>query len=343
MGRKRKQRRQSHGSAWHWAQTNCWYYTLPGCKKRMPLFDEQGQRIRGKARKEAAELALARIQIAGTNEETNGRNKEWLVARVCSEYLQYCKRGLNNGTMSKSHHDNAVRFLNDLCSYCGALPAAQLKKGHVFTWADGHATWVSPATRRGALSTVMAAFNRAQELFGVPNPIKGLKKPVSEPRLHSISPDDEKSLLAATETRFREFLFAGIRTGLRPFSELAKMRADDIEESDRGMMWRVYASKTKKTRKIPVPTEVAKLTRQLMKTAPRGSGKRRFSVIRKATPGNSQREWFGSLHSRPNLAGIRILFDRSIHVTAAATRLRIACYPAIGTAAAAAQSRPWQN
>jgi integrase len=49
------------------------------------------------------------------------------------------------------------------------------------------------------------------------------------------------------------------------------MTANDVEENPRGMMWRVYSSKTKKTRKIPVREEVAKLTRKLMKTAPRGS------------------------------------------------------------------------
>jgi len=38
------------------------------------------------------------------------------------------------------------------------------------------------------------------------------------------------------------------------------------------MMWRVYSSKTKKTRKIPVRPDVAELTRRLMKTAPKGSG-----------------------------------------------------------------------
>ncbi len=37
-------------------------------------------------------------------------------------------------------------------------------------------------------------------------------------------------------------------------------------------MWRVYSSKTKKTRKIPIRADVAELTRKLMKTAPRGSG-----------------------------------------------------------------------
>ncbi len=26
MGRKAKKRRQSHGSAWHWKQTDCWHY-----------------------------------------------------------------------------------------------------------------------------------------------------------------------------------------------------------------------------------------------------------------------------------------------------------------------------
>ncbi|MBI3464641.1 MAG: hypothetical protein HY000_16540 [Planctomycetes bacterium] len=46
-GRPKKARRQAHGSAWHWKQTDGWYYTLAGTKKRMPLFDEDGQRIRG--------------------------------------------------------------------------------------------------------------------------------------------------------------------------------------------------------------------------------------------------------------------------------------------------------
>ena len=57
MGRSRKQRRQQHGSAWHWKQTDCWYYTAPGTKERMPLFDESGQRIRGKENQEAAVTA----------------------------------------------------------------------------------------------------------------------------------------------------------------------------------------------------------------------------------------------------------------------------------------------
>ena len=42
MCRKRKARRQTHGSAWPWNRTDCWYYTMPGTKGRIGLFDEVG-------------------------------------------------------------------------------------------------------------------------------------------------------------------------------------------------------------------------------------------------------------------------------------------------------------
>ena len=45
-------------------------------------------------------------------------------------------------------------------------------------------------------------------------------------------------------------------------------------------MWRVYSSKTKKTRKIPVRSEVADLTRRLTETAPTGSGASLFRNTR---------------------------------------------------------------
>ena len=274
MARKAKKRRQSHGSAWHWKQTDCWYYTMPATRKRVALFDEQGQRIRGKENKETAEIALAREKLSWEGDAAGvSGGGEWIVARVCSEYLQYCERGVAKGSISQGHRDNSMAWLNDLCEYCGALPVAQLKKGHVQKWIENHETWRSPATHRGVIAIVLAAFNRAAEMFGIPNPIKGLKKPKSEPRLASFTPEEEKALYDATESCFENFLFAALHTGLRPFCELAKLTADDVEESERGMMWRVYSSKTKKTRKIPVRPEVAELTRKLMKTAPRGSGK----------------------------------------------------------------------
>jgi hypothetical protein len=92
VARKRK-RRQTHGSAWHWRQTDCWYCTLPGTKKRVALFDENGRRVRGKDNKEGAELALARLKLSGEKWPAAPDNGNWIVARVCSEYIQYCDAG----------------------------------------------------------------------------------------------------------------------------------------------------------------------------------------------------------------------------------------------------------
>ena len=184
-----------------------------------------------------------------------------------------------HSTISREHRDAATARLNDLCKFCGALPVAQLKKAHIRTWADAHAGWKSPATERSVLAIVVAAFNYCQDNHDVPSPLKGLKKPASKPRLHSLSSADEETLLGAVGPAFRDFLFAAVRTGLRPFCELARLTAEDVEEAPRGMMWRVYASKTDKTRKIPVRPEVAELTRRLLATAPKGSGKPLFRTV----------------------------------------------------------------
>ena len=279
---RKKVRRQSHGSAWHWKQTDSWYYTLPGTKRRVPLLDEDGQRIRGLENKEAARLALARVRVAGEDQVQSPAtaNGEWLVARVCSGYLQYLERGVASGTLSRGHLETSKWILNDLCGYCGGLSVAELKKGHINAWVESHANWKSPVTRRTTLTIVLAAFNKAAEDHDVSNPLKGLKKPSGRPKLHSLSAEDEAAIYGVTDGCFHDFLFAALHTGLRTFCELAKITADDVEESPRGMMWRVYSSKTKKTRKIPVRPEVAKLTRRLMKSAPRGSGRPLFQNSR---------------------------------------------------------------
>ena len=71
---------------------------------------------------------------------------------------------------------------------------------------------------------------------------------------------------------FSEFLVCGDPHGPAAVLRVGRLTADHVEETPRGMMWRVYSSKTKKTRKIPIRPEVAELTRRLMKTAPKGSG-----------------------------------------------------------------------
>ncbi|MEK6237961.1 MAG: tyrosine-type recombinase/integrase [Planctomycetales bacterium] len=269
-----KSRRRSRGGAWRWRQTDCWYYTPLGTKRRVRILDEAGRPIRGKDRRKEADLALARVKASGdwrpTSEGTEQGQR--LVAEVCSRFIEYCEQRAARGAITQDYRAEVARYLNDLCDYCGALPTAELRKGHVRHWVESHPTWRSPATQRNAIAVVSAAFHHAQETDDAPNPLQGLKKPPQQPRLHSLGPEDEQAMYAATDEAFGDVLFAAVPTGLRPFCVLARLTAEDVVESERGLMWRVYSSKTKKTRKIPVRSEAAELTRRLLETAPRDSG-----------------------------------------------------------------------
>ena len=269
-----KRKRRSRGSAWYWKQTDCWYFTPPGTKRRVTLVDENGAKIRGQDNRQMAELAFARVKAAGQWRPAAEPSAEdqWLVAKVCSQFIAYCKRSHSAGSMSADYRDGVIRYLNDLCEYCGTLPVSQLTKGHIEHWVESHPTWRSPVTQRNAITIVIAAMNHGQDMHDVPHKLRGMKKPPHQPRLFSFSDEEEAAIYGATQEVFRDFLFAATHTGLRPFCELAKVTADDVVESDRGMMWKVFSSKTKKTRVIPVRSEVAKLAKRLMKTAPRKSG-----------------------------------------------------------------------
>jgi len=241
-------RRHTRGNAWYWRQTDRWYFTRPGTKNRVPLLDETGKRIRGQDNKKEAELALARVKVARQWRPAPepAIQDEWRVAKVCSQFIQDCEHRSANGSVTREYCSEVVRYLNDFCEYCGALPTSQLKKGHVQHWIESHPTWRSPATHRNAIAIVLAAFNHAEEGQDVRNPLKGLKKPPPQPRLHSLDGEEEAAIYEATDKPFADFLFAAIHTGLRPFCELVKLTAADIEETPRGMMWRVYSSKTDK-------------------------------------------------------------------------------------------------
>lgn len=289
-------RRRSRGRAWYWKQTDSWYYTAPGTGKRVRLLGLDGLPLRGLESRAAADLALARIQAAGrwrVDNDVEANSQTFVVARACSEYLRECQRRVDRGGIGAEYFSNLRRYLNAFAAYCGAVPIGELKKAHVDQWLVRQTTYRSNASRRHAITAVLAAFNYFSEQQNIPNPLKGLSKPPPQPRLHSISPADEAALYRQADESFREFLFVALHTGLRPFCELARLSADMVEESPRGMVWRVYSSKTKKTRRIPVRREVAALTRQRMLDA--GDGpifrNRYGNPWRKPTAG----KWFRKL------------------------------------------------
>jgi hypothetical protein len=136
MARKRKSRRQQHGCAWHWKQTDCWYYTPAGTKKRVALFDEEGDRIRGIENKKVAQIAYAKLQIAGVHELSSPHQESWTVARVCDVYLTDLHK-----TANPSWARQVTNWLVRLCEYCGALKVNEFKKKHLRQWMQRYGKW----------------------------------------------------------------------------------------------------------------------------------------------------------------------------------------------------------
>lgn len=289
MARNRKKRRQQHGSAWHWRQTDCWYYTEPGTKKRVALFDENGERIRGKDNKEAAALALARIKLSdelSTPLPTSAEDK-WTVAKVCDVYLADLHR-----TANPDWAKQVEKWLNDLCGYCGALRVEEFKKKHLRTWLGRHTTW-NHNSQRNVIASIKAAFNFCCKFDDLDaNPVAGYEKPAATPRVTAFTPEEEKALYEGADEAFGLFLKACILTGARPYSELAMVTADHVVETPQGIYYLLKArntegksehktgKKTGKDRRIMLCEEMETITRKLMLKAPKGSGLTLFRSTR---------------------------------------------------------------
>ena len=163
-------------------------------------------------------------------------------------------------------------------------------------------------------------------------------------RLHSFSEEDETGGLRYRRRSVCRLSVCGDPHGPAcRFCELARITGNDVIETDRGMMWMVYSSKTKKTRKIPVRREVAELARRLMASAPGGISSPALSQHAGKSLDNCG--WWVSFHRDPrdSRLGQASGKENSTLATQPGTRSRIACYPAFGTMALAVQLRRWPN
>ena len=109
-------RRQRRGSAWYWRQTDTWYRTPPGTKRRIVLLDEQGRPIRGRDNKQAARLALARLRLReGLDAPLEAEPmpaKAISVAEVCSRYILHCEQAAGAGRMHPEYAGGVRRMLD---------------------------------------------------------------------------------------------------------------------------------------------------------------------------------------------------------------------------------------
>ena len=127
---------------------------------------------------------------------------------------------------------------------------------------------------------------------------------------------------------------------ITPFCELGRLTADAVVETDCGMMWRVHSSKTGKSRKIPVRSEVAELTRELLGKLPSGRpvfGNRNGDRWRRGAGGKHFRE------VRKSLGWENDPRRRTYSCYTARTPSGIGCSSAFGMAVSAVPSRRSPN
>ena len=111
MKPQQKRQRRAKGSAWYWKQTDTWYFTPPGTRRRVPLLDDQGRRIRGSGNRQAAELALARHKVAGTWRPSAEVTDNGTVATLHAGDMHLCASGGSHALRNPSEEDLEIIML----------------------------------------------------------------------------------------------------------------------------------------------------------------------------------------------------------------------------------------
>jgi hypothetical protein len=102
------------------------------------LFDENGERIRGKEIKEAAQGDVARIKVAHELSTPVLTSNEWIAARVRDVY-----RADVHTTANPEWASPVERWLNNFCGYRRALKVGESMKRHSRTWLQRHTTGIN--------------------------------------------------------------------------------------------------------------------------------------------------------------------------------------------------------
>lgn len=125
------------------------------------------------------------------------------------------------------------------------------------------------------------------------SPVKKVKRRKMARRERVLSPDEERILLASTEGVFHDFLVVLLKTGMRPFSEAAKLTAAGIDwEQGRAVLKEHKNAAKGKGRAVYFTPDVLALLRRLADRHPTGP------LLRNARDGAWRRDTMNSRTDR---------------------------------------------
>lgn len=195
---------------WLRKQTGDWYATIRGRKLRLSKDRKEAERLFHRLK--AEEEPPARAVAAPT------------FRKLADLYIEEGRREKSEKTFKLRLH-----FLQSFCDHVGRRRADELKVHMASEWLNRCDTW-GRSTRATAVRVLKACLNWSVEQgYLEKNPLVRLKSPGYDRRERTLSAEERARIMAAAHPAFRQFVWALAQTGARPFSELAKLTAADID------------------------------------------------------------------------------------------------------------------
>lgn len=167
-------------------------------------------------------------------------------------------------------------YLDDFCSCMGNDTVGQLRIGgvsRVEKWLDSHSGW--DGCRRSVVSRVKQVFQwGVNQGYIASSPIKGLKRPKDNKRIHYFTREQVNAILANSNPHFQQAFKVLLLTGCRP-EELTSLTRDKVHQTPDGeVFWLVEHKNQKHTgkpRRVTLTAEVQKITLQQIAKFPKGN------------------------------------------------------------------------
>jgi integrase len=138
------------------------------------------------------------------------------VRGVIDRYQEHLRKRVDAGDYSAHAFDDACRALDNFASSHGNRLVSECQKGDLLNWLDDNPQWRSAWTKKRVASTILAAFNWADERDVIPsNPFRAPKK-MRNGRPRRPATDKEYCALMRCRSRpLRRALFFLRRSGAR--------------------------------------------------------------------------------------------------------------------------------
>ena len=252
---------------------NTWYSSITG--KKLPLYDDQGQRIKGRHNEAAAKKAYARLLLAIEDGAGHAADTEPDAGDIVADYVVYVHHRAETAGGSPTHAANAQMIGRAFLEFVGPeTKAKSLTPKHLEDFLHAQRERWSQGTCRLAGTMLITAFYHAVKKTRRldHNPLVGASLPPLKYRTAVLSAEELDRVRAGASPALWRVCWFLLRTGCRP-GEALKLRVKHVHEVNGRLKCVLSAGehkaggKTGKARHIFLAEDVEKYVRERLEEA----------------------------------------------------------------------------